>query len=491
MPIALVVLPALAGILALLLANDALRRGLLVATALAHLSLLLATAATATGDPHALFALDAPGLLFLGLASVLFVATSIYAVGYLRAERTDERPDFVAGVVFRNAPERVFTACLLFFLAAMSLVCLTRHLGLLWVGVECTTLASAPLIYFHRHHRSLEATWKYLLICSVGIAFALMGLLFLNYASLGLSGSLHLDRLLADAPTMHPVWLKAAFLFLLVGYGCKMGLAPMHHWLPDAHSEAPSLVSALLSGALLNCAFLGIIRGHQVCAAAGLAPFSGGMLVLLGLVSLGTAAVFVVGQGDFKRMLAYSSVEHMGLLALALGTGGSAALSGMLHTINHSCTKAALFLLSGNILALYHTKSSYDARGLFRTLPITGVLWMLGFLSITGTPPFGTFVSELGIIHGLLAQGRWGVATITMVCLAVIFVGMSSAVARMVHGPKPRYLGGIAREDLSSVGPSAFLVAVVLLLGIVQPEGLRWLVAAAMRVASGMEEGLW
>lgn len=486
MPLALVLLPAVAGLFALVLHHDTLRRGLLVGTAVAHLGLVLTTARATAPAATTPLGLDPPGVLFLGLASILFVAASIYAVGYLRAETKDERPDFVAGVIFRNAPERVFTACLLFFVAAMSLVCLARHLGLLWVGVECTTLASAPLIYFHRHHRSLEAAWKYLLICSVGIAFALMGLMLVSYAGVGLSGSLHLERLLTDAPAMRPDWLRAAFLFLLVGYGCKMGLAPMHHWLPDAHSEAPSLVSALLSGALLNCAFLGIVRAHQLCAAAGLGEFSGSMLVLLGLVSLVTAAIFVVGQGDFKRMLAYSSVEHMGLLALALGAGGSAAVAGMLHAVNHSLTKAALFLLSGNILALYHTKSSYDARGLLRALPVTGVLWLAGFLSITGTPPFGTFVSELGIIQGLLAQGRWAVASLTVACLAVIFVGMSAAVARMAQGPRPRYLSGVTREDITSVGPSAVLVAAVLVLGVVQPEGLVRLLTEAMRVASGL-----
>lgn len=482
----LVTLPAVAGVLALLVGSDGLRRGLLVATAVAHVGMVAVAFSAPRALPDAMLGLDAPGLLFLGLASILFLAASIYAVGYLRAETKDAHADFVAGVVFLNAPERIFTACLLFFLASMSLVCLARHLGLLWVGVECTTLASAPLIYFHRHQRSLEATWKYLLICSVGIAFALMGLMLVSYAVAGNSASLHLDALMAHATAMRPRWLRMAFVFLVVGYGCKMGLAPMHHWLPDAHSEAPSLVSALLSGALLNCAFLGIIRGHQLCVAAGLAEFSFSMLVLLGVLSLVTAAVFVVGQGDFKRMLAYSSVEHMGLLALALGAGGAAAASGMLHAVNHSLTKAALFLLAGNILALYHTKSSYDTSGLVRTLPVTGVLWVAGFLSITGTPPFGTFVSELGIVQGLLAQGRFGVAAITVVCLAVIFVGMSMAVARMIQGPRPRYLRGTPREEWTSVGPSAILLAMVLALGVVQPQGLRQLLGEALRVAGGM-----
>ncbi len=215
------------------------------------------------------------------------------------------------------------------------------------VGVETTTLASAPLIYFHRHQRSLEATWKYLMICSVGIALALMGNILLSISMVGSDtrgGTMLLADLLAAAPGMQPFWLKAAFIFLLVGYGTKMGLAPMHNWLPDAHSESPSLVSALLSGALLNCAFLGILRAHQICTAAGIADFSSDLLVFFGLLSMVMAAIFIVGQGDYKRLLAYSSVEHMGILALGVGIGGGAAFGAMFHAVNHSLTKAGLFL---------------------------------------------------------------------------------------------------------------------------------------------------
>ena len=204
-------------------------------------------------------------------------------------------------------------------------------------------------------------------------------------------------------------WLKAAFIFLLVGYGTKMGLAPLHNWLPDAHSQAPSLVSALLSGALLNCAFLGILRGHQIMLGAGLGGFSGTLLVFFGLVSMFVAAIFIVGQGHYKRMLAYSSVEHMGILALAVGLGGAAAFGGMLHAMCHSLTKCMLFLLAGNILARYHTYSSYDVHGLRWTIPVTGALWMGGFLAIVGSPPFGLFVSEFRILKGILqpvAGGR-------------------------------------------------------------------------------------
>ena len=224
--------------------------------------------------------------MFLTLTSLLFLASSFYAVAYLRGERDQPRADFEEGFLFSNAREASFTGCLLLFLAAMTLVTLSQHLGLLWVAVEATTLASAPLIYFHRHHRSLEATWKYLLICSVGIALALLGIFFLAVAASSpgtVRVSLVLNDLLLAAPHLNPLWLKAAFVLMLVGYGTKMGLAPFHTWLPDAHSEAPSVASALLSGALLNCAFLGILRIHQVCVASGLADFSERLLLVLGL----------------------------------------------------------------------------------------------------------------------------------------------------------------------------------------------------------------
>jgi len=191
--------------------------------------------------------LDPIGLLFLSITSALFLATAVYALGYLPREKRAAKTDFEEGFLFSNAPEATFTGCLLLFLAAMTLVTVSQHFGVLWVAVEATTLASAPLIYFHRHHRSLEATWKYLLICSVGIALALLGNFFLVVAvpdSDGRATPLVLGSLIEHAPQFHGLWLKAAFLFLLVGYGTKMGLAPLHTWLPDAHSESPSVISA-------------------------------------------------------------------------------------------------------------------------------------------------------------------------------------------------------------------------------------------------------
>ncbi len=367
----------------------------------------------------------------------------------------------------------------------MTLVTLSQHVGLLWVAVEATTLASAPLIYFHRHHRSLEATWKYLLICSVGIALALLGNFFLAVAASTPGGEpipMVFGDLMTHAAQLHAPWLKAAFLFILIGYGTKMGLAPLHTWLPDAHSESPSVISALLSGALLNCAFLGIIRTQQVCAAAGLGDFSRELLVGFGLISMAVAAVFIVGQSDYKRMLAYSSVEHMGILSLGIGLGGAGVFGALLHAINHSLTKAMLFLVAGNILGAFRTKSTIEVRGVLHALPASGVVWLAGLFAITGTPPFGPFLSEFTILKASLDQGRTVVAVVYLVLLAVIFIGMATAALRMAQGEAIREP---QREPLIAILPPALLGAGVLLLGLYIPPAINDLLHETARALGG------
>ena len=492
MILALILMPAVAGAVAFFIRPHGLRRALLILAALAHTALTAVAWTMGTDSPACgdWLMLDAPGLLFLSITSVLFLAASLYAVGYLAHEGqhgvegpAEER------AFFSNVPEAIFTGCLLLFLSTMTLVAVSQHFGLLWVAVEATTLASAPLIYYHRHHHSLEATWKYLLICSVGIALALMGNFFLAVAAVGKDGQ-HVPMVLHDlidqAPYLQAPWLKAAFLFFLVGYGTKMGLAPLHTWLPDAHSEAPSVVSALLSGALLNCAFLAILRVQQVCVMAGQGEFGRSLLLGFGLVSMAVAAVFILGQADYKRMLAYSSVEHMGILALGVGIGGAASSGAMLHAVNHSLTKAMLFFAAGNILAVYKTKSTTDVRGVLRTLPITGVLWVAGFLAITGSPPFGPFLSELKILKSALDQGRSGVAVAYLGLLAVIFVGMATVMLRMAQGSKPELLKPApVRESLLSVVPPAVLGVAVLTLGLYIPPSLSQTITKVAQTLGG------
>jgi hydrogenase-4 component F len=472
MLITLIALPLLMAIGAYALRDERLRPWLLPATAAPHLVLVICALARGTQPTLAgWLRLDAIGGLVLLLVSVLFAATACYCVAYLRHET--------------QKSNRVFCVSMLGFLSMMTLLTLSHHLGLMWVAMEATTLASAPLICFHRSPLSLEATWKYLLICSVGIALALLGSFFLAYASLyqGLPSSLLFEQLLVLAPRLSVPWLQAAFVLLLVGYGTKMGLAPMHTWLPDAHGEAPAPVSAMLSGALLPCAFIPILRVYQICAAAGHADFARRLLVIMGLLSMTITAIFVIRQRDLKRMLAYSSVEHMGILALGVGLGGAGLFGAMLHILTNGLTKGMLFLSAGNILQAYGSKSTEDVSGVMKRLPLTGPMFLVGFLAITGSPPFGPFVSEFTILSAAFHGGRYVAAGLTLVLLLIVFMGMGSTVLAAIHG-RPSELAARShfREGLLTTLPLVALGICVLLLGVYLPAPLRHLLQGAVQI---------
>jgi len=492
MILALILFPALMGLASFMTRRNDVRRIVLIATAIVHI-VLTATVWLYRPDPiiDGWLQLDALGLVFLSIVSCLFMAAAVYAVAYLAKEQPGARPDFEESTLFVNEPEAVFVGCLLLFLSTMTLVTFSHNFGVLWVAVEATTLSSAPLIYFHRHHRSLEATWKYLLICSVGIALALLGTFFLAFAAGGKEAAgvpLVVSELIANAPLLRIPFIKVAFLFMLVGYGTKMGLAPLHSWLPDAHSEAPSVVSALLSGALLNCAFLGILRMTQVLNATGSGDFARDLLLVFGLLSVVVATVFIVAQLDFKRMLAYSSIEHMGILAVGVGIGGLGLFGAMLHAVNHSLAKGMLFLVAGNILARYHTKSIKMISGVSHDLPVSGMLWMAGLFAITGTPPFGLFQSELTIIRAAFDTGHILAAIVLLAALGIIFVGMASIILAMVYGSGTTSTSDKSpapRESLYSVIPPAILCGGVLVLGVYIPPALNQLLAEAARLLGG------
>jgi hydrogenase-4 component F len=367
----------------------------------------------------------------------------------------------------------------------MTLVTLSHHLGLMWVAMEATTLVSAPSIYFNHNARSLEATWKYLLVGSVGIALALLGSFFLAYASLkaGLESTLFFDQLVADAPRLSRPWLHAAFVLLFVGYGTKMGLAPMHTWKPDAYGEAPGLVGTLLAGGVTSCAFLAILRFYQICRASGQADFAQEIMVFMGLLSMAVAAVFMVRQRDFKRMLAYSSVEHMGILVLGTGLGGLALYGALLHLINNGLTKGVLFLSAGNIHRAYGSKVTDDVRGAIERVPLSGALFLAGFLAITGSPPFGPFVSEFTIVSAALASGQFVAGGMFLLLLGVIFIGMGTTVLSVVQGKAPDEAppGGFHDSFLTGA-PILMFMALVLLLGLYVPPPLEALLREAARL---------
>ncbi len=475
---ALLAVPALLGLLALRWRAVRFQLGALLGGAALHLGLTVAAWVRRPAPVGEYLALDDAGLLFLSITSVLFAACAVYAAEYLAAPTHDE-----------PAKLHRFVPYLLLFLAAMTLVAATTHFAVLWVAIEATTLSSAPLVYFYRRGPALEAAWKYLMICSVGIALALLGTFFLGVAgAAAVTGGprFTVAGLTAAAPAMPRAWLRAAFVLALVGYGTKMGLAPMHTWLPDTHSQAPSPVSALLSGALLNCAFLGVLRFFQVALASGDAGFARTLLTLLGFASIAVATAFLFGQRDYKRLLAYSSVENMGILAVGVGLGGAAAYGAMLHAVNHSFAKAGLFLLAGNVLRRYGSTAAAGVRGAVRGLPFSGPLLFALFLAIAGMPPFGPFMSELTILLGALSAHPWWLGVLFVTLIAVAALGLAAVLLPMLQGgdgggasPAP------AREHALAVAPPLALAAVVLLLGVYLPRGLAALLGRVALLVGG------
>jgi hydrogenase-4 component F len=480
MAVGLIAVPLVLAALCLALPGKRLRPWLVAAGGLGHLGVVAAV--LATGDPVEAFdgwlVLDPLGKVFLTLISVLFCLCGLYTPGYL--------------ALGPGRPNRALCACLLLSLALMTLVTLSHHLGLMWVAMEAITLATALNIYFNQNPRALEATWKYLLICSVGIAVALLGSFFLAYAASyhTFEATLLLTDLIAQAgrrPGLAPEWLQGAFVMLLAGYGTKMGLAPMHTWKPDAYGEAPGLVGALLAGCVTTCAFLAILRFYKILDAAGQAPFARELLLFMGLMSMAMGAVFLVRQRDFKRMLAYSSVEHMGILAFGVGVGGGLALFGvLLHLVNNALTKGVLFLSAGNIHRAYDSKSADEVGGALRLLPVSGALFLLGFLAITGSPPFGVFLSEFTILNGALGRGHYLAAGIYLALLAIVFVGMGGTVLKVVQG-EPTVEGARRRyrDTVTTAGPVVVLMALVLLLGVWVPTPLEEMLWQAVWFVEG------
>ncbi len=458
----LVLFPLFCGIVAFCVPSDRFRPLLLPFCGFLHLGMVVAVLLQGTPPVGgAWIGVDSLGRLILLLIGLLFCCCSIYGVGYLR---------------FRLAwGNRIFVMCLLFFLAAMSLAAMARHLGILWVAVEATTLASAPLIYYNRNRLSIEATWKYLLLCSVGIALAMLGILFVAYAALPTGPvSLQFDDMMKVAGGYSRSWLLAGFVFLLIGFGTKVGFAPLHTWKPDAYGEAPGLVGALLAGGLTSVAFLALLRTMQIMTAAGESAVAHHAILIMGLVSLFFAAVFVIKQPDFKRLLAYSSVEHMGILAIGIGIGGIATFGAMLHMMFNALTKGVLFMSAGNIHRRFASKVRGEVQGAVTVVPLSAGLFIAGFLAITGSPPFGLFISEFTILQGIFASGRFSTGAYFLLMLSVIFIGMGSTVLAVTLGRPSDNSGQTEyRDSALTTGSPLFLLLLVLLLGVYLPEPVK------------------
>ncbi len=487
--IGLVLVPLLAASAALVAPR---RRGLEAITlASAIVTLVLALAVTGAVLANSRVSELAGWLVADALSALVALVTAfvgftaaLYSIGYLREDMKYQDAEHGAGL----ARVRRYYVLFNLFVFTMLVVPLSNSLGILWIAIEGTTLASLFLVSFYGTRESLEAAWKYVIIGSVGLALALFGTVLFYRAAVQAFGENYALTWTAAAPVaarLDPSVLQLAFLFIVVGYGTKAGLAPMHTWLPDAHSEAPSPVSALLSGVLLNCAMYGILRFYSLSAPALGAAYVSHLLLGFGLVSLVIAALFIWRQQDYKRMLAYSSVEHMGLIAAGVAFGGALGLyAALLQLVNHALTKSLMFFASGNVLLKYETKDIDRVSGIAQVMPATGAMLLLGGLAITGSPPFGMFISEFSILRAGFENGNTPAAIALVVLLGLIFVAFLFYLNKMVFG---KVAGDTTRGEVSRLGLAAMglSLALILALGIFIPSPLNDLLRQAAAVLGG------
>jgi hydrogenase-4 component F len=376
------------------------------------------------------FFIDSLNVFLVALTAFVAMTTALFSRPYMRIERDHGRVS-AAGMRLYHSMYQLFTL-------AMLVVLTTNNLGVMWVAMEAATLTTVLLVALYRTHASLEAAWKYFILCGVGIAQALLGTILVYFAAekiLGAGvGSLLWTHLDAVKGQLEPAVMSIAFVFLLVGYGTKVGLVPLHNWLPDAHAEGPTPISAVLSGLLLNVALYSLIRFKVITDGALERPYASQLLMGFGLVSVAVAAFFLSRQRDVKRMFAYSSIEHMGLITFAFGMGGPvASFGGLLHMTVHSLTKSAIFFAVGHAAQKAGTQMMADIRGLVRVNPTVGWGLMLGTAAILGMPPFGVFASEFLILTTAIAQQPWA-TPILLVSLGIAFASIFGKVQPMVFG---------------------------------------------------------
>lgn len=431
---------------------------------------------------HSFLVIDELSAVLVLIIGIVGTTCCLYTVSYLRTDQKN-------GELSERHVGRFF-GLLHLFVATMYLAVLADNLGVMWVAIEFTTIVSALLVGFYGNKAALEAAWKYIIICTVGIAFAMLGIILTFYAARGVLGSDEISLswrfLYPVAAKLDPSLMKLAFIFVLVGYGTKAGLFPLHTWLPDAHSQAPSPVSALLSGVLLNCAIYAIIRFHLLTSMAVGNNFSGKLLVIFGLMSMAGALPFILVQKDIKRLLAYSSVEHVGIIILGVGLGGVLGYTGaILHLINHALGKSVLFLSAGTLTQNYHSKLIPRLQGIGQLLPITSTVFMASLLAIGGAPPFGLFISELNVATRGFQAGGPGLGFVFLMVIAVVFTGLIYFAGKMYFSDLPTRF---PRGERFSAKHILILLPVCLLIfqGIYMPGAVQDLIA---KVVSFMTAG--
>jgi hydrogenase-4 component F len=468
--LAILVVPLAAGIISFWVPARA-AAGITVASGIASFGLVLALipqAAHGTLNYLTYLRVDAVSGVFLLATSFLYAAVAVYAVGYLKDRDARYTRRFYLG----------FNV----FAGAMLAAPVMGSLALLWIAIEITTVVSALLVAIEDTDGAAEASWKYVLIASAGLGLALLATIFVYYAGaqvLGVHSDLAIQPLLGAGPRLPATPVRLAFLLALLGYGTKVGLVPVHTWLPDAHSEAPTPVSALLSGALLATSFYAILRFYQVAAASLGSGFPRDALLAFGVASLLLASLYVFGQRDVKRLLAYSSVEHMGILAIGVSFGAPIALAGvLLHVLAHAAAKGNAFMGAGVFTVKYGTKRISALHGGLGLLPWSGPLFLLAIFALSAIPPFGIFRSEFQIVAGGLGSGHDTAAAILVVLVTIAFLGLATSATSMLLTP-----AGRANQALTRGEPSAWMVipvlaglAVLVLLGVHPPGELTELI---------------
>ncbi len=433
-----------------------------------------------------LYADSLSALVCLLTASVALVC-SVYAVGYLRE---DERNGLFDGDNASVSHLRRYYSLTPLFVSAMLLVALANNLGVMWVAIEATTLASVFLVTFYGKHTSLEAAWKYAIIGGVGLSMALFATVLVYYSAHKLPGSdtltgLNWSVLAGHAAQLDKTTMRLAFILALLGFGTKAGLAPMHTWKPDAYSEAPVPSAALLSTAMLNCAIYGLVRFYILTSRSLGADFPGGLLLTFGMLSMGISVPFILVQKNFRRLLAYHTIDHAGIMVTALGIGGKlGALALMLHMTFHTVAKSLLFLCAGNVYQHFKTDLFDKVKGgVIRVMPVTGTVFLISMLAIVGMPPFSLFQSEFLIVQAAFYSGHY-LATVLFILFGTgIFAGALLHIGGLVLGPgngQP-----VTRfhpwRDLSMLA----LAAILAIIGFWLPTPLLELIRGAARVVTG------
>jgi len=423
------------------------------------------------------FFIDPFNVFLVALTAFVSLTTALFSRPYMRIEREHGR--------VKPAQLRLYHSMYQVFIAAMLIALTTNNMGLMWVAMEAATLSTVLLVTLYRTRASLEAGWKYFILCGVGIAQALFGTILLYFAAEKVLGAEGMSALLwthlnAVKSQLEPTVLGLAFVFLLVGYGTKVGLAPLHNWLPDAHAEGPTPISAVLSGLLLNVAIYAVVRCKVLVEGSLRSPLPSRMLMAFGLASVVLAAFFLWRQRDIKRLFAYSSIEHMGIITFAFGMGGPVAnFAALLHMTVHSLTKSAIFFAVGHAAQKAGTQVMDDIRGLITLSPTVGWGLMIGTLAILGLPPFGVFASEFLILTTAMREQPWA-TPILLMALGVAFAAIFRRVQPMVFGEtKARRL-----PHPPALLPVFVHLGLVLVLGLFIPSYLAdWFRLAAKLIA--------